>query len=310
VPYKHLYTPVEAAAARADEDMYFVDDAGGPTTSAESGSATGVEADNCRTVALFGLPDALSTDALAAWVAARVAETSVAFVVEGCWVDGRGSGTLLLGSSQQVRGACSLIDGATLQLANLLPGLIVSPMLPAHAATETSSTLVVRALPLRVSARWKGVHRRLHDALSKLTGTRSFQNFCPHFASPAAREAADRAADSGNDDIAANAVENDDDDDDDNNNAVRSSTATARPEATKGAAALTAFDPKSVRTVYRCRARLLGGWQDFASSSGGCAQLVICGRSFLYRQILSMCGAVVAVVAGLVQSAFLDWALR
>ena len=51
-------------------------------------------------------------------------------------------------------------------------------------------------------------------------------------------------------------------------------------------------DPRSVREVYRCRSSLglPGGYGDFMR---GCdyALLLVSGRSFLYRQILSMVGA-------------------
>ena len=52
-------------------------------------------------------------------------------------------------------------------------------------------------------------------------------------------------------------------------------------------------DPKSVRSVYRCRSGMTAG---FTSQSEGrdFAILTVTGRSFLYHQILSMMGLVIA----------------
>ena len=67
-------------------------------------------------------------------------------------------------------------------------------------------------------------------------------------------------------------------------------------------------DPKSVRSVYRCRSGMTAG---FSAQSEGrdFAILTVTGRSFLYHQILSMMGLVIAVASGEVSREFITLAL-
>lgn len=68
-------------------------------------------------------------------------------------------------------------------------------------------------------------------------------------------------------------------------------------------------DPRSVRSVYRCRSELISGFRDL-SLGRDFAVLRITGRDFLYRQILSMSGLAVAIARGSVPEAYLDLAFN
>ncbi|CAJ1436448.1 unnamed protein product, partial [Effrenium voratum] len=67
-------------------------------------------------------------------------------------------------------------------------------------------------------------------------------------------------------------------------------------------------DPKSIRSVYRCRSGVTSGYTDFVTNRAF-AVLRITGRDFLYHQIRGMAGAVVAAVSGLVPETYLELAL-
>jgi len=69
-----------------------------------------------------------------------------------------------------------------------------------------------------------------------------------------------------------------------------------------------ATDPKSVRSVYRCRSAISAGQRDVLLGRDF-AVLRITGRSFLYRQILGMAGLTIAITAGIVPLTYLDLAL-
>ncbi|CAE8608153.1 unnamed protein product [Polarella glacialis] len=69
-----------------------------------------------------------------------------------------------------------------------------------------------------------------------------------------------------------------------------------------------AKDPRSFRSVYRCRSGITNGFRELAAGRAF-AVLKITGRDFLYRQILSMTGLVLAVVRGSVPETYMDLAL-
>eukprot|EP00439_Symbiodinium_sp_Y106_P039887 s3222_g4.t2 len=67
-------------------------------------------------------------------------------------------------------------------------------------------------------------------------------------------------------------------------------------------------DPRSVRSVYRCRAGVTAGYRDYLQDKAF-AVLRITGRDFLYHQIRSMAGLVIAVTRGSLPESYLDLAL-
>ncbi|CAE7828279.1 PUS1, partial [Symbiodinium sp. CCMP2456] len=67
-------------------------------------------------------------------------------------------------------------------------------------------------------------------------------------------------------------------------------------------------DPRSVRSVYRCRAGVTAGYRDYLEDRAF-AVLRITGRDFLYHQIRSMVGVVIAVTRGSLPESHLDLAL-
>ena len=67
-------------------------------------------------------------------------------------------------------------------------------------------------------------------------------------------------------------------------------------------------DPKSIRTVYRCRSGVTCGFKDFLSNEAY-AVLRFTGRDFLYHQIRAMAGLVCAVCSGSVPESYVDEAL-
>ena len=69
-----------------------------------------------------------------------------------------------------------------------------------------------------------------------------------------------------------------------------------------------ALDPKSFRSVYRCRAGVTAGYRDYLQDKAF-AVLRITGRDFLYHQIRSMAGLVIAVARGVLPESHLDLAL-
>ncbi|CAK9031635.1 tRNA pseudouridine synthase A (tRNA pseudouridine(38-40) synthase) (tRNA pseudouridylate synthase I) (tRNA-uridine isomerase I) [Durusdinium trenchii] len=69
-----------------------------------------------------------------------------------------------------------------------------------------------------------------------------------------------------------------------------------------------ALDPKSIRSVYRCRSGVTTGFKDFLRGKAF-AVLRITGRDFLYHQIRGMAGLVCAVTLGIVPEAYLELAL-
>eukprot|EP01052_Picozoa_sp_SAG31_P012181 SAG31_NODE_706_length_12688_cov_41.991342_2_plen_337_part_00 len=69
-----------------------------------------------------------------------------------------------------------------------------------------------------------------------------------------------------------------------------------------------ASDPKSVRSVYRCRSGMTCGWHDKAKGRDF-AIVTVCGRSFLYHQILSMMGLVIGVARGAIPLRYVTFAL-
>ncbi len=69
-----------------------------------------------------------------------------------------------------------------------------------------------------------------------------------------------------------------------------------------------ASDPKSIRSVYRCRSGVTTGFRGFLSGRAF-AVLRIVGRDFLYHQIRGMVGMVCALTLGVVPDAYLDLAL-
>lgn len=69
-----------------------------------------------------------------------------------------------------------------------------------------------------------------------------------------------------------------------------------------------ASDPKSIRSVYRCRSGVTTGFRDFLSNKAF-AVLRITGRDFLYHQIRGMAGLVCALALGVLPSDYLDLAL-
>eukprot|EP00438_Fugacium_kawagutii_P030154 Skav235176 [mRNA] locus=scaffold721:230861:232189:- [translate_table: standard] len=69
-----------------------------------------------------------------------------------------------------------------------------------------------------------------------------------------------------------------------------------------------AFDPRSIRSVYRCRSGVTAGFRDFLDGRAF-AVLRITGRDFLYHQIRGMAGIVCALSLGVVPSDYLDLAL-
>ena len=69
-----------------------------------------------------------------------------------------------------------------------------------------------------------------------------------------------------------------------------------------------ASNPQSSRTVYRCRAGVTSGYKDYLEDKAF-AVLRITGRDFLYHQIRSMAGLVIAVARGLISESYLDLAL-
>eukprot|EP00434_Breviolum_minutum_P008429 symbB.v1.2.007440.t1/scaffold445.1/size204899/3 len=69
-----------------------------------------------------------------------------------------------------------------------------------------------------------------------------------------------------------------------------------------------ASDPKSIRSVYRCRSGVTTGFRAFLSGRAF-AVLRIVGRDFLYHQIRGMVGMVCALTLGVVPDAYLDLAL-
>ena len=69
-----------------------------------------------------------------------------------------------------------------------------------------------------------------------------------------------------------------------------------------------ASDPKSIRSVYRCRSGVTTGFRDFLSNKAF-AVLRITGRDFLYHQIRGMAGLVCTLALGVLPSDYLDLAL-
>ena len=69
-----------------------------------------------------------------------------------------------------------------------------------------------------------------------------------------------------------------------------------------------ANDPKSLRSVYRCRAGVTSGYRDYIHNKAY-AVLRVTGRDFLYHQIRSMAGLVVAVTSQVLPLSHLDLAL-
>lgn len=69
-----------------------------------------------------------------------------------------------------------------------------------------------------------------------------------------------------------------------------------------------AMDPKSIRSVYRCRSGITSGYRELVSDRAF-AVLRISGRDFLYKQIRGMVGLVVAAARGTVPQTYLDLAL-
>ena len=67
-------------------------------------------------------------------------------------------------------------------------------------------------------------------------------------------------------------------------------------------------DPKSIRSVYRCRSGVTTGFRDFISGKAF-AVLRITGRDFLYHQIRGMAGLVCASALGVIPIEYLDLAL-
>ncbi|CAE7365879.1 PUS1, partial [Symbiodinium necroappetens] len=67
-------------------------------------------------------------------------------------------------------------------------------------------------------------------------------------------------------------------------------------------------DPRSVRSVYRCRAGVTAGYRDYLEDKAF-AVLRITGRDFLYHQIRSMVGVVIAVTNSSLPESHLDLAL-
>merc|ERR1711879_491822 len=68
-----------------------------------------------------------------------------------------------------------------------------------------------------------------------------------------------------------------------------------------------AADPRSMRSVYRCRSWISSGFHEMQTGRAF-APLRIVGRDFLYQQIRSMVGAVVAVTCGAKPATFLEFA--
>eukprot|EP00747_Dinoflagellata_sp_TGD_P054112 gnl/TRDRNA2_/TRDRNA2_148827_c0_seq1.p1 gnl/TRDRNA2_/TRDRNA2_148827_c0~~gnl/TRDRNA2_/TRDRNA2_148827_c0_seq1.p1 ORF type:complete len:346 (+),score=63.57 gnl/TRDRNA2_/TRDRNA2_148827_c0_seq1:92-1039(+) len=205
--------------------------------------------DEHRVMWLAGLPDETTHAAVQQLVEERVAEASTQLgrdtsppQVQHVWLATDQVGARCTGSAkisfEDTRGmlvACAALDGA-----QGLPDETGNRMAPLLAMPEA------QARPRRA------VHTRLHDALRRLTGTRSFHNFSPGFTS--------------------------------------------------------ATDPKSIRSVYRCRSGITSGFRDLCTGNAF-AVLRFNGRDFLYRQILSMAGLVIAVVSGAVPVSYMDLAL-
>ena len=71
---------------------------------------------------------------------------------------------------------------------------------------------------------------------------------------------------------------------------------------------LSPSEPKSMRTVYRCRSGITSGFKDLLSGRAY-AVLRFTGRDFLYHQIRAMAGLVCAVTSGVLADSYLDKAL-
>ena len=70
-----------------------------------------------------------------------------------------------------------------------------------------------------------------------------------------------------------------------------------------------ALPGNALRSVYRCRSGMTSGWTDDVENRSF-AVVTVTGRSFLYHQIRSMMGLVVAVASGLVPVDYVGLALK
>lgn len=194
-----------------------------------------VEVETACSVWLSGLPDSCTVAPLEALVEERVRGSSAAGALLATRLsDQPGAAQLRLSSARAALAACEALDGA------------------AGPPDEAGLQRPLLALPEPVARRWRAAHARLLGGLKRLTGTRSFHNFSPGFA--------------------------------------------------------TSQDPRSVRSVYRCRSNITCGYRDLCAGRAF-AVLRIIGRDFLYRQIRGMAGLVVAVASGAVPEAYFDLAL-
>jgi hypothetical protein len=128
----------------------------------------------------------------------------------------------------------------------------------------TKSTTSRRGVCVCLSAGRRACHQRLRSTLGRMTGTRSFHQFCPHFAPATKRRDASQAE--------------------------KGSASRVGPSAAGGGDGADGrcvgveppWDPRAVRSVYRCRAGLTAGWHD-QRGGGDFAVLTLTGRSFLYH---------------------------